>query len=359
MEWVPLVITLVAGLIIGLVLGMLVQGRQSTNTRQAVAEATEELRKWAGERLQQERYFDLQQLYNKKELIDQNLARMNMDLEKVQSLMVELETGRATQYGQIGERLQEVSQKTTDLTSVTVNLNRTLTSAKIRGQWGERMVEDILQLMGFQEGTNYVKQMGLSDGRPDFTFILPKGVTVNMDVKFPWDNYKRFVESEAETDRDGFRKAFLRDVRGRVKEITNRGYINSDTINCVLLFIPNEHIYAFVHDQDSALLEDALKQKVVLCSPITLFAVLSVIRQAVEHFQLEKTADELLQLMGAFYQQWEKYTEQFEKVGSRLNTAQKEFELLVTTRQRALERPLAKIDDLRKRKGLLPAVDVS
>ena len=61
--------------------------------------------------------------------------------------------------------------------------------------------------------------------------------------------------------------------------------------------------------------------------------------------------------MGNFYQQWEKYTKQFEKVGSHLGTAQKEFENLITTRQRELERPLTKIEDLRKRKGLLSAID--
>jgi DNA recombination protein RmuC len=165
------------------------------------------------------------------------------------------------------------------------------------------------------------------------------------------------VEADGNGDQETYRRAFLKDVRQRVKEITTRGYIHDGTVDCVLLFIPNEHIYAFVHDADHALLEEALKQKVVLCSPITLFAVLAIVRQAVDNFQLEKTADELLQLMGAFYKQWEMYTGQFDKVGKKLDELQKEFQVLVTTRQRGLERPLARIDDLRQTRGLLAATE--
>ena len=347
------IMTAILALVVGFGLGYFVHRQQTANTQQAIAQATEALRQSAS----QDRQLDAQHLESKKALIDQQLERMTKDLGDVETLVRELENSRSEQFGQIGEQLQTVSQKTAELSQTTANLNRVLTSAKIRGQWGERMAEDILQLMGFQEGVNYSKQTVFGDGRPDFSFNLPNSLLINMDVKFPWDNYKRFVEADAGTDRQVYLKAFLKDVRQRVKEITSRGYINEDTVDCVLLFIPNEHIYAFVHDEDHALLEDALKQKVVLCSPITLFAVLAVVRQAVSNFQLEKTADELLQLMGQFKKQWDLYTGHFEKVGKRLDDLQKDYQSLVTTRQRALERPLEKIDDLRQARGLLSESD--
>lgn len=349
MTWVPIVITLIIGFVLGLGIGYFLRNQQISSTQKIIDEATNALRQSAS----QERQLDAQQLESKKELIDQQLQRMTEDLRNVEKLMGDMEKGRAAQFGQIGERLQEVSQKTAVLTQTTADLNKALTSTKIRGQWGERMAEDILQLMGFQESINYSKQTTLSNGRPDFTFFLPNELCINMDVKFPFDNYRRFVEADGNNDQATYRKAFLHDVRQRVKEITSRGYIHEDTVDCVLLFIPNEHIYAFIHDADNSLLEDALKQKVVLCSPITLFAVLSVLREAVSNFKLEKTADELLQHMGKFYQEWEKYTGQFDKVEKRLDMLQQDFQALVTTRQRALERPLAKIDDLRQARGLL------
>lgn len=318
--------------------------QQDASTQQAIASATEALR----QSVSQERQLDVQQLEGKKALIDQQLQRMTTDLQQVERLVSELEKSRSEQFGQVGEQLQAVSRRTAELSQMTADLNRALSSTKVRGQWGERMAEDILRLMGFQEGISYDKQTMLGDGRPDFSFILPNSLRINMDVKFPWDNYRRFVAAEAEADRQNYRKAFLKDVRARIKEIAQRDYINDSTVDCVLLFIPNEHIYAFVHDEDHGLIEEALQQKVVLCSPITLFAVLAVVRQAVTNFQLEKRAGEMAQLMIQFYGQWKQYTEQFGKVEKKLGELQREFQELVTTRQRALERPLARIDALRR-----------
>ena len=76
-------------------------------------------------------------------------------------------------------------------------------------------------------------------GRPDFVFLLPTGPRVNMDVKFPLSNYLRYLEAEG-SDAEGFKRAFLNDVRGRIKEVTTREYIDTaaGTLDFVLVFIP-------------------------------------------------------------------------------------------------------------------------
>jgi len=146
----------------------------------------------------------------------------------------------------------------------------------------------------------------------------------------------------------------MRDVKARIKEVTTREYINPEqnTVDYVLLFIPNEQIYSFIHEQDSSILDEGLKNRVIFCSPITLFAVLAVIRQSVENFALEKTSNEILSLFGIFKKQWGEFLKKLELLGRRIEDTQREYELLTTTRRRQLERPLNKIDDLRKQKGL-------
>ena len=111
-----------------------------------------------------------------------------------------------------------------------------------------------------------------------------------MDVKFPLDNYVRFLEAPSEPEKAKYRNDFLRDVKIKVKEVTTRDYINPEqnTVDYVLLFIPNEQVYAFIHEQDNTILDEGIKNHVILCSPMTMFAVLAVIRQAVENFSLEK-----------------------------------------------------------------------
>ena len=93
-------------------------------------------------------------------------------------------------------------------------------------------------------------------------------------------------------------------------------------------------------------------QRVVMCSPLTLFAFLGVIRQAFDNFMIEQTSDEILKLVGSFKSQWGKYTESAEKVKKYLVQAHDEFDRLTTTRQRMLERPLHKFEALSLQRSL-------
>jgi DNA recombination protein RmuC len=284
---------------------------------------------------------------------------MSTDLEKVGQLMKDLEKDRVEKFGQLDRQLRVAGEQTQQLMQTTGQLREALASTKVRGQWGERMAEDVLRVAGLVEGVQYQKQKQLESSRqrPDYTFFLPRDLVVNMDVKFPLDNYLRFLEAETAGDQSGveeYRKAFLKDVKARIKEVVGKEYINpaENTVDYVLLFIPNEQIYNFIHEQDHRILDEGLKQHVVFCSPITLYAVLAVIRQAVENFNLEQTSREILSLLGVFNKQWGEFVNRMEIMGKRIEDAQKEFNTLVTTRKSQLERPLQKIEDLRKQKGI-------
>src|SRR3954453_24116760 len=300
--------------------------------------------------LEQERLRADADLTAKKSLIDQQLGTMNAELGKVNTLVRELEQDRRHAFGQLTNELQRQHEGLETLSANTQQLREVLASSKARGQWGERMAEDVLRLAGLLEGVNYRKQATLAGaGRPDYTFLLPNGLVMHMDVKFPLDNYVRHLEADNDLERARFRDQFLRDVRDRVKELRARGYLDAadETVDCLLLFIPNEQVYAFVQENDRDLIDDAMRHKIVLCSPLTLYAVLAVVRQAVDNFRLERTSNEILSLLGDFSRQWEKYSVQLDTVHKRFEGVAKEYAALMTTRHRALQRPLDKIESLR------------
>lgn len=323
---------------------------------EALSKSTEEFLKLAKTRLESEREIGSKELDAKKGLIDQQLKQMTSKLEDVSRVMSELEKDRVKKFGELASQLTIANQQSAALMQTTNLLREALASTKARGQWGERMAEDVLRLAGFIEDVNYFKQKSIDEARsrPDFTFLLPRDLKLNMDVKFPLDNYVRFLETDTDTEKTRFRNDFLRDVKNRVKEVTSREYINPEqnTVDYVLLFIPNEQIYSFIHEQDSSILDEGIKNRVIFCSPITLFAVLAVIRQAVDNFALEKTSNEILSLLGSFKNQWNEFLKKMDLLGKRIADAQKEYEALTTTRRRQLERPLNKIDDLRTQRGL-------
>jgi DNA recombination protein RmuC len=306
--------------------------------------------------LEQERLRSASDLDGRKALIDQQLASMTGELGKVGELVRGLDADRRKSFGALANELQRQHEGLVSLSENTRQLREALVSSKARGQWGERMAEDVLRLAGFIEGVNYRKQKTLdSAGRPDYTFLLPNGLVLHMDVKFPLDNFLRFSDASNDVERAGYRNQFLRDVRDRVKELTTRGYLDAaeETVDCLLLFIPNESVYAFVQEHDRAVIDDALRQKIVLCSPLTLYAVLAVVRQAVDNFRLERTSNEILALLGEFSRQWEKFAAQLDKVQSRFEQVSKEYAALMTTRHRALQRPLDKIESLRREEATL------
>ena len=279
-------------------------------------------------------------LDDKETQINRRLGEMDQKLEKVQSLINEFEKARESKLGALDDQLKYLTQTTS-------SLQKALADNQARGQWGERIAEQILEYLGLREGVSYLQQASTPSGsRPDFTFLLPNSLSIHMDCKFPIDNYLKYVEADNEGERTAFGKSFLRNVESHVNSVTQRGYIHDGTVNCILLFIPNEQIYRFIHEAGSEVIDNALRSKVILCSPMTLYIVLAVIRQASENFAIEQRSQEILALLGAIRHEWAKYTDMMDGMGKNFRTLQNKFDALTGTRTRQLDRQFARIESI-------------
>lgn len=280
------------------------------------------------------------------------------DVERLTTALQRLDAASAERFGAVDRSLRQHAEAAHALTGTANDLRAALASSSARGQWGERMAEDVLRLAGLHEGVNYTKQTSLEGegtGIPDFTFLLPRGQVLFMDVKFPMAAYLRYLEASTDQERAAHRRAFLNDVRQRIRELARRDYATTDrrpAVGEVLLFVPNESLAGFIHEADPALIDDAMRSHVVLCSPLTLFAFLGVIRQAHDNYMVEQTSHEILTTLGTFDLQWRKYTEAVERVKRQLDTVTRSFDELTGTRRRGLERPLARIEQLRTAAGV-------
>lgn len=323
---------------------------------EALSKNTEDFLKLAGERLGQQTQANAKEMDGKKSLIDQTLKSMKTELDKVNTMVQGIEKDRQAKFDVLTKEISRTASETKQLRETAHGLKAALSNSRVRGQWGERMAEDVLRLAGFTEGINYRKQVTLEGeniSRPDYTFYMPQNRVVHMDVKFPLENYLAYLDAEDDHTKEKYRSQFLKDTRARIKEVTKRGYTDSDTLDYTLVFIPNEQVYAFVNEHDRQLLDDALQSKVILCSPTTLYAILAVIRQAVDNFHLERTAGEILDVLATFQGQWEKFCEAMDTLGKRIDSSQKAFEELTGPRRRMLEKPLQKIEALRENERLV------
>ncbi|MBF0330777.1 MAG: DNA recombination protein RmuC [Candidatus Omnitrophica bacterium] len=278
----------------------------------------EELLRASREQLEVRRQVDTQGLADensRRQSLESAVRALEARLKDYEQMLVGWEKDRAQKFGAIEKELSSAALATFKLQETTGKLNNVLGNVKLRGQWGERMAEDIITHAGLIEGVNYRKQTQLaaSTTKPDITFLLPDNRSVNMDVKFPLDNYLKMVNAPSDLEREVASKEFIRNARARVKELQSRDYINpaENTLDFVLLFIPNEQVFGYIHEVAPEFMDEALKQKVVLCSPFTLYATLAVIRQAHENFRFERDMRKIIQDIEIFVKHYATFKDRF------------------------------------------------
>ncbi|MDQ2767378.1 MAG: DNA recombination protein RmuC, partial [Gemmatimonadota bacterium] len=120
-----------------------------------------------------------------------------------------------------------------------------------------------------------------------------------------------------------------------------------NTVDYAILFVPNERVLSFLNESDAGAIDGALSSKVVICSPFTLYAVLVVVRQAMDNFKFAQTTSEMLDLHADFRKEWTAFRDAFDRIKRSIDGLQEYFDSLAITRRRNLDGVLDKIDALR------------
>lgn len=266
-----------------------------------------------------------------RELKDHREYADTLDKERIKTFS-ELKQGMTSQ-AELTDRLRASAEK----------LNNILSNSRLRGQFGEQVAEDILKAGGLIEGTHYTKnkKQETVSTRPDFTFLLPDGHRVNMDVKFPLENFSRMLDLDDAADDSGYKKAFLRDIKEKVKEVTGREYINlnESTLDFVILFIPNERIASYIHENFPEIFDMAVSSRVTLASPYSLISFVSMVQRAFHNFYQKEHIRDILVLIGEFSGRYELFKKRFHDIGEKIDrsknayddVAEKSFKMMDST----------------------------
>lgn len=320
--------------------------------RQEVKESQDQFLQLARQQFETDQIKTTAELDTRKQAVESTVSGLKDQLEQYQKMLRELERDRSQKYGNLENELKNASLSTAKLQETTNNLSNILGNNQKRGQWGERMAEDIIRYAGLIEGVNYLKQIKLdtTTTKPDYTFLLPDGYKINMDVKFPLDNYQNMVEAQTDLEKEKYLKEFEKNVKARIKELQNRDYINpaENTLDFVLLFIPNEQVFAFIQSEMPGVMDEALKQKVVPCSPFTLFAMLSIIRKAFENFRYDKDLKKIIGSIDQFARIFELFKTRFENIGGSIEKLESIYSDVKDKSFKHLDSKIKQIDDYKK-----------
>ncbi len=232
-------------------------------------------------------------------------------------------------------RSQEISQETTSLTRALRG------DSKVQGDWGELVLERILDQSGLIRGEHYFVQETLRDEsgavittgdnrgglRPDVIVRYPNRGAIVIDSKVSLTAYARYVAAEMEAERDQALKEHLLSLRKHINELSGKRYeeYTEGSPNFVMLFIPNEPAYTIALAHDPTLWEEAYRKNVVLINGTNLIAAL---RMAQDMWQRDSQQRNVLQIVdeaGKLYDKFATFSETFLKIESKLEDAQKAF----------------------------------
>jgi len=286
-------------------------------------------------------------LEGKKSAIAELIEEIRKDIRHNEDRLAKSDEDRIKSFSTLSSELKSQQEITKDLKMSTEKLKGLLSNNQLRGAFGEQVAEDLLQMAGFVIGATYIKNEAqqTQNTRPDFTILLPDQTKINIDVKFPYSSLVKTLEAENDQEKKAWFKKFKDDVKEKIRQVCTREYINPEekTVDFVILFIPNEMIFSYIYEQMNDVWEDSMRKKVVLAGPFSFTAILRMVKQAYTNFRYQENLHHIIGLIQRFDTEYQKFTEEVDKLGDRIDSAKRQFDTVSTTRSRQLSSVVDKI----------------
>ncbi len=262
----------------------------------------------------------------KEKAVENLIKPVREALEKTEQQIRLMEHERKEAYGSLSKHLETMAQTQQLLQGETRNLVQALRRPEVRGQWGELTLKRLAELAGMVEHCDFYEQEHLNteEGRmrPDMIVRMPGGREIVVDVKTPLDAYLSAVEAGDDETRRKHLEHHARKVRERVRELSSKSYWTQfrNAPDFVILFIPGEQFLSAALDMDRELIEDALKQKVILTTPTSFVALLRAVAYGWRQENLAENAERIRDVGEELYGRLMTFSEHLMKLGRSLNS---------------------------------------
>ncbi|KAF0192570.1 MAG: hypothetical protein FD165_733 [Gammaproteobacteria bacterium] len=296
-------------------------------SHQALKSNTEEFLKLANENLKGFHAQAQGELKTREKAIEGFVKPIREALEKTERQINELENSRKEAYGSLTRHMESMAQTQQLLHSETRNLVQALRRPEVRGQWGEMTLRRLVELAGMVEHCDFFEQEHTVSGdgamRPDMIVRMPDEREIIVDVKTPLDAYLNAVEATDDDARTRFLEKHARNVRERVRELANKAYWDqfARSPDFIVLFIPGDQFLSAALDHDRTLLEDALRQKVILATPTSLVALLRAVAYGWRQQVLADNAEHIRHVGEELYKRLATFSEHLGRLGKTLNSS--------------------------------------
>ena len=243
-------------------------------------------------------------------------------------------------------QLETMKVDQSNLLEKTTKLSEALSNSQGRGKYGEAQLENLLQNAGLIEDVDYTRQKAdeASGGKPDIKIIMPGGLNIFIDSKFPFAKYDEAIIEKDPATRANLMKAHAADLRKHIDELAKRKYdVAPGSANFVVVFAPFESILAEALIADPKLLNDAFAKKVVVAPPSNILALLRTIKMGFEQSALAKNAEEIKVTAVKLADKLISMHDSITSVGMKLGSTLKAYNTLIGTVGTAISPELKKM----------------
>ncbi|MEO5777830.1 MAG: DNA recombination protein RmuC [Flavobacterium sp.] len=228
--------------------------------------------------------------------------------------------------------LREMNEQ---MSKETLNLTKALKGdSKMQGNWGELILERVLEKSGLEKGREYEVQQSFTaeDGNrvfPDVVINLPDGKKMVVDSKVALTAYERYINEEDETEKAQYLKEHVISIKRHVEQLGSKNYhdlYQMESPDFVLLFIPIESAFALALNEDTSLYNKAFEKNIVIVTPSTLLATLRTIDSMWANQKQQENALEIARQAGALYDKFEGFISDLLLIGKKMDEGKKVYE---------------------------------
>lgn len=279
-------------------------------------------------------------LTEKEQAIAQLITPIQAALDKTHKQIGEIEKSRHEAFGGIREQLKSMAQAQETLQSETRNLVSALRRPEVRGQWGELTLRRVVELAGMVRHCDFIEQVHTEteDGpiRPDMIVRLPEQGTIVIDAKTPLDAYLTAVEADDDKAKKVALRRHARNVAERIRELSSKAYWKQfeNSPQFVVLFIPGDQFLYAAMDENPTLMEEALRQQIIIATPSNLIALLKTVAYQWRQDQLTENAQQIKRLAQDMYDRLSTFTGHLAKLGKQLESSVRAYNSAVGSMER-------------------------
>ena len=268
-----------------------------------------------------------------RESMDIILKPFKDNIQEFRTRVDSIFTQHTEQSGALKNELKRLMELNQQITTETTNLTNALKgNSKTQGDWGEVILETILDSSNLIRGVHYQTQLNIKDEagnnlRPDVVLNLPNNKQVIIDSKVSLTAYVNYTSATNDTERKAAMAAHIASVRQHVKELSSKRYQQLlQSPDFVIMFVPNEPAFLDALKEDHSIWNDAYDKKVIISSPTNLFALLKIVDDLWRRDDQTKNQENIIKFGVALYEQLVAFTSALEGVGSSLEQAQTKYE---------------------------------